>query len=334
MGSRDPLDLLSNESLARINSEKNEARAKLLDRLSGFWDQIGTDFDALLTHDASELILVFQMYAEQRYHAYAKEFVAGAGGDSTEWSADVIDRLSNEIRPPRRSSPNGDLAPSLWHQLEPNVRVIKDGLLSVEDDGCFTCDWEICLTESFKDYRSKVNSNKQVKTLQSCEIIFRLKYRDYLRWYPTWMEFDRRLRAHLSKSGSARPQSAVTSVDHRVTVALDSIQPPTKQDQAAQPRTQRPCNPESMVEPVGGESEHVGFGSVPTSREERLQAFIVAHPGTTLADIKYSAGVHTPELQDWREDRLKQQSVMSRRIEDVLSGATRLKKKPRKPRPD
>jgi hypothetical protein len=101
------LDLLSNESLVRINAKKSEARAELLNRLSGFWDEIGMEFNALLMHDAPELILVFQMYAQQQYDAYAQEFVAGIGGHSKQWSTDVIDRLSNEIRPPRRPSPKG-----------------------------------------------------------------------------------------------------------------------------------------------------------------------------------------------------------------------------------
>jgi hypothetical protein len=56
------------------------------------------------------------------------------------------------------------------------------------------------------------------------------------------------------------------------------------------------------------------------------------HPGTTLADIKYSGNVFTAEFQDWRRGKLKSGSVMSGRIEDVLSGVTPLKKKPRKPR--
>jgi hypothetical protein len=70
------------------------------------------------------------------------------------------------------------------------------------------------------------------------------------------------------------------------------------------------------------------------SREDRLQAFLQQHPGATLADIKYSANVHTPEFQDWRQGRLKTDSVMSRRIEDVLTGKTPLKKKPGKRRGD
>jgi hypothetical protein len=66
--------------------------------------------------------------------------------------------------------------------------------------------------------------------------------------------------------------------------------------------------------------------------EGRLAHFMHDHPGTTYADIKFSAIVHTPEFQDWRNCRLKPDSVMSKRIEDVLSGATLLKKKPPKRR--
>jgi hypothetical protein len=71
-----------------------------------------------------------------------------------------------------------------------------------------------------------------------------------------------------------------------------------------------------------------------SSREEGLQAFLAAHPNATLADIKYSARVYTADFQDWRNNRLKDQSVMSVRIEDVLSGTTQLKKRPRKRRPE
>jgi hypothetical protein len=68
--------------------------------------------------------------------------------------------------------------------------------------------------------------------------------------------------------------------------------------------------------------------------EDRLSFFMRTHPGTSLADIKYSAMVHSAEFQDWRRGELKSDSVMSKRIEDVLSGAKPLSKKPRKPRPE
>jgi hypothetical protein len=66
------------------------------------------------------------------------------------------------------------------------------------------------------------------------------------------------------------------------------------------------------------------------TRADRLSHFMRVHPGTTYAGIKYSAGVHTADFQDWRRDRLKSESVMSQRIEKVLSGETPLRKKPAK----
>jgi hypothetical protein len=66
--------------------------------------------------------------------------------------------------------------------------------------------------------------------------------------------------------------------------------------------------------------------------EDRLSRFRQEHPGATLADVKYSANVHTAEFQDWRRGKLKPDSVMSERIEKVLAGIAPLKKKPPKPR--
>ncbi len=56
-----------------------------------------------------------------------------------------------------------------------------------------------------------------------------------------------------------------------------------------------------------------------SSREERLQEFIAAHPGATLADVRHSADLHKPEFQDWRNGKLGDTSVMSQRIENVLA---------------
>lgn len=69
-----------------------------------------------------------------------------------------------------------------------------------------------------------------------------------------------------------------------------------------------------------------------TSREDRLWHFLEMRPGTTLADIRYSAGVHKADFQKWRRGELKSTSVMSERIDKVLSGAYPLMKKPPKSR--
>jgi hypothetical protein len=64
--------------------------------------------------------------------------------------------------------------------------------------------------------------------------------------------------------------------------------------------------------------------------EDRLRRFMEDHPGSTYADIRYSARVHKPEFQDWRKGKLSTASVMAKRIENVLSGSTPLQKKPPK----
>jgi hypothetical protein len=84
---------------------------------------------------------------------------------------------------------------------------------------------------------------------------------------------------------------------------------------------------------AGEAPESFSGGDLAGVPEDRLSRFKQRHPGTTLADIKHSANVHTAEFQDWRRGKLKPDSVMSKRIEDVLSGATPLKKNPPKPRP-
>ena len=68
--------------------------------------------------------------------------------------------------------------------------------------------------------------------------------------------------------------------------------------------------------------------------EDRLAQFMQEHLDTTYADIKFSAEVYTAEFQDWRKQKLKPTSVMSKRIEDVLSGHTPLLRKPPKSRAD
>jgi hypothetical protein len=67
-------------------------------------------------------------------------------------------------------------------------------------------------------------------------------------------------------------------------------------------------------------------------REVRLQAFIHQHD-TSIAAVSEAAAVHKPDMQHWRHDELSDDSVMSRRIENVLSGKTQLKTGDAKPAP-
>lgn len=99
-------------------------------------------------------------------------------------------------------------------------------------------------------------------------------------------------------------------------------------------RTAQQITTEQRIHPVsdGNETNAPNTESLTgvESREDRLQRFLTAHSGATLADIKYSAKVHTPDFQDWRRGKLNDESTMSRRIEAVLNGTTPLEKKPGK----
>jgi len=59
------------------------------------------------------------------------------------------------------------------------------------------------------------------------------------------------------------------------------------------------------------------------NRERRLQTF-VRDKSTSIAAICRTANVHKPNMQQWRHNALSEDSVMSQRIEDVLSGKTPL----------
>jgi hypothetical protein len=59
------------------------------------------------------------------------------------------------------------------------------------------------------------------------------------------------------------------------------------------------------------------------SREARLQEFI-RQQNTSVAGVGRTARVAKPDMQRWRRGEMKSESVMARRIEDVLSGKTPL----------
>ncbi len=59
-------------------------------------------------------------------------------------------------------------------------------------------------------------------------------------------------------------------------------------------------------------------------REPRLQGFVTAHD-TTIAAVCEAAMVHKADMQRWRRGELADDSIMSQRIEEVLSGKRPIK---------
>jgi hypothetical protein len=126
--------------------------------------------------------------------------------------------------------------------------------------------------------------------------------------------------------GEGRGEDA--AVFARVAVGLEDLR--AKADARLNDLIARQLNPEAEDKPM----EIPAAKPFEGTPEERLVQFMATHHDTTYADIKYSANVHTADFQDWRNGRLSPTSVMTKRIEDVLSERTPLQKKPPKPRPD
>jgi hypothetical protein len=93
--------------------------------------------------------------------------------------------------------------------------------------------------------------------------------------------------------------------------------------EALAPSEDQMARPDVTVDRCGSQASTGASGAPvwtdPSSRETRLEQFRVEHD-LTIADIARSAKVHKPDFQKWRSGELKEESVMSRRIESVLSG--------------
>ena len=66
----------SKQALARIEAARLEAGADLLNGLAAFWRGIGMSSKALREHDPTELMPLFERYAEKHFDAEAKELLA------------------------------------------------------------------------------------------------------------------------------------------------------------------------------------------------------------------------------------------------------------------
>lgn len=97
----------------------------------------------------------------------------------------------------------------------------------------------------------------------------------------------------------------------------------------APPRVRGDATP---TETVGAMEAAVDGNIVAEVRDARLQAFIRRH-NTTIAAVSEAALVYKPDMQHWRHEELSGDSVMSQRIENVLSGKTPLKAGEAKPAP-
>lgn len=199
--------LLSKKSLATIKAVKAKAVAELLTALSRYWDSVGVSMAALKQHDPAELMPLFERYAERQFDSYAEELLPHLPDvDKYAWhlATDVIDRISNEIRPAAGFMPR-DVLSGEWTELarllkesKPDVR--REMLDALSD---LSGEWEIYIGRAFRRYlvthnfRRKDNPDVE-RAAQLLSLLFQLKYHFHLRLFLNWRDFDLKLRAHLS----------------------------------------------------------------------------------------------------------------------------------------
>ncbi|MGP8242905.1 MAG: hypothetical protein ACLQVN_00125 [Bryobacteraceae bacterium] len=199
--------LLSKKSLATIKAVRAKAVAELLMALSRYWESVGVSMAALKQHDPAELIPVFERYAERQFDSYAEELLPHLSDvDKYAWhlATDVIDRISNEIRPAAGFMPR-DVLSGEWTEL---ARLLKESkpdvrreMLDVLSDP--SGEWEIYIGRAFRrhlvthNFRRKDNPDGE-RAAQLLSLLFQLKYHFHLRLFLNWYDFDLKLRAHLS----------------------------------------------------------------------------------------------------------------------------------------
>jgi hypothetical protein len=204
---QDIFELLSAKSVAKIRAAKAEAKADLLLRLSAFWESLPLRPASLKRQIPSELIGLFEHYAERQLDAYAAEFLPHFSEVNLYlWhlATDVIDRISKEIRHASVFFPS-DIVSGDWTEL---VRMAREG----DDKDALrqalanpSGDWEVYLGRTFARHLAKKTlPNSRLlhgdgeKAVRALSMAFRLKYQFYLRLFLNWYSFDLRLRAHLS----------------------------------------------------------------------------------------------------------------------------------------
>jgi len=137
------------------------------------------------------------------------------------------------------------------------------------------------------------------------------------------------------RSSQAEPAAAPPSITEALRSWCDVL------GKGTEPAAAPPTVTEAELPAVRGEApptktaaltEATANGKTAEPREVRLQAFIHQH-NTSIAAVSEAAAVHKPDMQHWRHDELSDDSVMSRRIENVLSGKTQLKAGDAKPAP-
>lgn len=205
--SKDIFKLLSAKSVAKIRAAKAEATAELLPQLSRFWESAPLTAESLRDRDPAMLIGLFEQYAERQLDAYAAEFLphfSDANRYLWHLATDVIDRISNEIRPASAFFPPDSVSGD-WTEL---VRLAREGedkdevLQALSNP---SGEWEVHLGRTFaRNLTKRTLPNPRLlhgageRAVRALNTAYRLKFQFHLRLFLNWYAFDLRMRAHLS----------------------------------------------------------------------------------------------------------------------------------------
>jgi hypothetical protein len=195
---------LTTQALARIEAVKLDAGADLLNGLDAFWRGIGMRTTALREHHPSELIPLFERFAEEQFAAEAREWLARfADPDAYSWQLAVLPAtIATRFCPHAVVFPENVWAAD-WTDLYRTLktRTTQFGRGSVSSDfGQPSGEWERYLDHSFSRRFLKAEIGSVTGGLKNFMLLFRLKYHFHLRLFANQQRFIRRVCTHLSVS--------------------------------------------------------------------------------------------------------------------------------------
>jgi hypothetical protein len=221
---------LSESARARIEAIKLNAAAELLNGLAAFWSSIGLSIRALREHDASELIPLFEVYAERQFDSESRELL-DVVPDGDAYTKDTIllpVNIALGICPKHFVIPR-DALQTEWTGLFRTIRADMKQASANKSGGMFQgpCgDWENYLDHSFKRQwlKSGIIPGSD-PGLNGLRLMFCLKYLWHLRFYANHQRFIARVCTHLSERSHIWRAEAYSRMAQRLSTKSNSSKP-------------------------------------------------------------------------------------------------------------
>jgi hypothetical protein len=334
---------LSEPALRRIKAVQLEAGADLLNDLDAYWRGIGRSTEALTRHDPSELMPLFERYAEKLFDAEAREWLA-CFSDPDAYTRQVIFVPLTIVT---RICPTVDTIPELfpstdWKDL---YRVLKEraaksgGKTFLGQLGRLSGDWEKYLDHSF----SRRFLKGRIKTVlpdidagvKNFRALFRMKYLFHLRLLANKHLFIQRLRAHLSVQlqawrAQAYRQLADTlapPVDEALLVLPQAAGLAIPRGEASQPSAPRKRGPKPGHETAARVAEITATLAKDSDWKDKLEEICAAMDKAELPFPKTWPKREVP-MNSWEDGAMIEPALAKKAIEHLLKLAKQRKKAP------